>query len=304
VQWEYLALRKDGVALTLEKVVRLVNWQGSPAIQCTVIDITERKQAEARARLHQAELMHMARLSTMGELATTLAHELNQPLTAIVTYTEGVARRLRAGEPISTGFREVLEQTAALAKRAAHILRGIRDFVRKHEVARQSVDLNAVIGAAIDLTASEAQHKGIAVAIDLAEGLPHVKGSFIQLEQVVLNLVRNAIEAMESIFGEGHVLTVSTAKDVNEAIELTVQDTGPGLPPELGLRVLEPFVTSKKTGLGMGLTISRTIVEAHGGHLQVSSLPGGGTRAQVLLPTLRAAPLRQPRVKRPRAPTR
>ena len=304
VQWEYLAIRKDGVPVTLEKVVRLVNWQGAPATQCTVIDVTERKRAEERARMHQAELMHMARLSTMGELATTLAHELNQPLTAIVTYTEGVARRLRAGEAIGAGFREVLERTAVMAKRAAQILRGIRDFVRKQEIARQPVDLNAAIAAAIDLTGSEARHKGIAVVVDLAKGLPQVKGSFIQLEQVVLNLIRNAFEAMESTLAGEHVLRVSTARNVSEEIHLTVQDTGPGLPPELGLRVMEPFVTTKKNGLGMGLAISRTIVEAHGGRLWVSSPLGGGTMVHVALPSPPEAPAPDSRVRQARPPAR
>ncbi len=207
-----------------------------------------------------------------------------------MAYTQGVARRLRAGEPIGTDFREVLEQTAAMAKRAAHILRGIRDFVRKQEGARQPVDLNAAIGAAIDLTANEARQKGIAVAMSLGKGLPQVKGNFIQLEQVVLNLVRNAIEAMESTIEGEHVLRVSTAKKVSEEIELAIRDSGPGLPPALGLQVMEPFVTTKKAGLGMGLAISRTIVEAHGGRLWISSPRGGGTIFHVALPTLRDAP--------------
>ncbi len=290
VHYEYDASRKDGASVTLDKVVRLVQWKGEVAVQDTVIDITARRRAEEQARKREAELAHVARLSTMGEMATTLAHELNQPLTAIVSYTEGALRRfghLRAHNPELIG---VLDHIAQLTKRAAQIVRGMRDFVRKKDAPFQPVDLNQAISEAARLISAEVRQKQIHMELYLAPGLPLVTGSLVQLEQVVLNLIRNAIEAIEEADSELRNLTLRTFINRRAELELTVRDTGVGLDPAIASQVLEAFVTTKHDGLGLGLSISRTILESHGGRLWATANERRGTTFHLALPPLPRAP--------------
>jgi two-component system sensor kinase FixL len=284
VHYEYEALCKDGAVVTLDKIVRLIYWKGQTAIQDTVIDISARKRAEEQARQREAELAHVARLSTMGEMATTLAHELNQPLTAIVSYAEGAVRRFRRDNEQYPELVDVLDQTAKLAKRAARIISGMRDFVRKQDNRFEPVNVNEVIAEAIRLSKAEARKRGIAVNLDLMPNLPEVHGNLIQLEQVMLNLIRNAIEAMENTESNQKSLLVATFTNGDHEIQLAVKDTGTGLPEDIAPRILDPFVTTKPEGLGLGLPISRTIVEAHGGRLWSHCQTEEGTTFYIALP--------------------
>jgi PAS domain S-box-containing protein len=281
---EYDAIRKDGARITLQSVLRRIDWAGQPAIQSTVIDVTERRRVEALARERERELARMVRLSAVGEMGGALAHELNQPLTAIVSYAEGANRRFRSEQGVNAQLLNVLEQTAGLAKRAAAIVHSIREFVKKQDGRWEEVNLNEVIREAARLSNTEARDVGVTLTLHLHPHLPPVEGSFVQLEQVVLNLMRNGIEATEDSARSERAVTVCTFLTTEQQVELTVQDSGKGISAEIGPRLFEAFVSSKPKGLGMGLTISRTIVEAHGGNIWASPNPDRGTTFHVALP--------------------
>jgi two-component system CheB/CheR fusion protein len=254
-------------------------------------DITERKDAEEQARRREAELAHMARVSLMGEMVTTLAHELNQPLTAIVSYAEGAAQRFRSSECESHPLLDVLDQTAAMGKRAGGILASIRKFIHREDSEWRPLDINEVVSEAVYLLTAAARERGVAITTDLAPKLPHVEGDFSQLEQVVLNLTWNGIEAMEVVQESDRELALHTFTsgntDANRKIELTVRDAGSGVSTDTANRMFETFFTTKRDGLGMGLSISRTIVEAHGGRLWSTPNSGRGTTFHLALPVAR-----------------
>jgi len=251
-------------------------------------DVTERKQAEQRIRQRDSELAHMARLNTMGEMASMLAHELNQPLTAVVGYTNGAARRLRTEPDADPELLRVLEHTAEVAKRAAEIVVGIRKFIRKEENTRESVHINRVVREVLGLLDAEARRSGISIETDLAYGLPSIEGDTIQLEQVLLNLARNSIDAMVRVTDHDRVLRICTLTNGDGELEIVVCDTGPGLPAEEVPRIFDAFVTTKSNGLGLGLSISRTIVEAHGGRIWAETGGEHGTVFHVALPVSNA----------------
>ena len=285
IQYEYDAMRKDGTVITLNKVVRLITWDGKPAIQDTVVDVTAHKEAEKRARQHQAELAHMARLNTLGEMASGLAHELNQPLTAIVSYAEGAARRYQSQTGDDSPLLEVLNRTGKLAKRAAEIVKGLHSLVRKRDPRWDSLSVNHVVKEAVSIVAPEAERKSVEIVQELSPRIPHVQGDFVQLEQVVLNLFLNGIEAIDQSRSNPRVITVRTLLNGDGDVELMVHDSGPGLQADIVPRMFDAFVTTKEEGLGMGLSISRTIVESHGGRLWgYSRYDGGGCTFHVALP--------------------
>ena len=268
--------RKDGTAVHLAvSTQRTFNENGEFAGSFAILtDVTDRRRAEKQARLHQAELAHVARLSTMGEMASGLAHELNQPLCAIATYSKVSLRIVRAGGKSSEKLIHALEQTAAEAKRAGEIIRRIRDFVPKESPQKTYVDLNALVREAVGFIEAEAREKGITLQWELAEHLPCIWADRIQIEQVLLNLLRNGIEAMSHAGTEGHSLTLRTYEYGAETVHVTVKDTGPGLDTEQISRIFDPFYTSKADGIGMGLSISFSIIDAHGGRLWAEPAPG------------------------------
>lgn len=252
-------------------------------------EAAERRRAEAEVRERQAELAHVHRLNTMGEMASGFAHELNQPLAAIVNYAKGTVRRLRQDAMAPDEILPVLEQVAAQAERAAAIIRRIRAFIRKEEPRHAALDLNKAIRDTIDLMTAEADRQGVRLALDLAESLPMVSADVIQLEQVIVNLVRNAIEAMADASTPARRVTLSTTRAASGAVEVTVADTGPGL-PEMGRdRLFDPFFTTKVDGLGLGLSISQSIVEAHGGRLTAETGGGVGAVFRFTLPVAKEA---------------
>ncbi len=238
-------------------------------------DITERKNAEAAARRHQAELTHVLRLGTMGEMAAGLAHEINQPLGAIASYAQGSTRRLRGPSPDIPGVLGAIEQITAEALRAGEIIRRLRTLVRKEAPRQDWIDLNEIVRNVLQLLRPDALLHRIALRAELDRALPRVVGDGIQVEQVVVNLVRNGIEAL-SASAEPRELSVSTAAD-GDSVHAIVSDTGAGLNPDLRERIFDPFFSTKSDGLGMGLSISRTIVESHGGRLWTVPSPRGAT---------------------------
>ncbi len=248
------------------------------------VDITERNRVEEAMRQHQAQLAHVSRVSVMGQMAAGLAHELNQPLTAIVSYTRGCAHRIRSRSGRATKLREAMEEAAAQAERAADIIRSLRTMIGKGEPRRDWKDVNALVHQVLPFAEAETHLHGVAVRLELTPHLPRVQVDGIQIEQVILNLVRNAVDAMQETASERRTLIISTAKSAGDRVEVAVRDAGRGFPPEIASHIFEPFFTTKSNGLGMGLSISRSIIEAHGGNLWASANADGGTTFHFTLP--------------------
>jgi two-component system sensor kinase FixL len=256
---------------------------GVTRVYAAAQDITERKLAEEEARARQAELAHVLRLGTMGEMAAGLAHEINQPLSAIVSYARGCTRRLKSGMAAAGALLEPIEEIAAQAMRADEIVQRLLLFVRKQKPARELERIDVLVREVVQLVAGEARKRGVRIVLDLAADLPRVLVDRIQIEQVVLNLVRNGIEAMQTS-ADDRVLQIETRAADDGAVEVAVRDSGEGLTPELADRVFEPFFTTKRAGLGMGLAISRSIVRAHGGRISASRNPDRGATFRFTLP--------------------
>ncbi len=252
-------------------------------------DITEHKQAEEQARRHQTELARVARLSTMGEMATGLAHELNQPLSAIANFARGCIRRLRNGGADPSGLIEPLEEVCEQAERAGEIMRHVRDFVRKSEPRMSAVDINQVVRSVVKFSELEARQHNSIVSLDLAPAQPRVWADAIMIEQVICNLVRNAVEAMAEARSPRREVMIRTLPHGENAIEIEIVDTGPGIDGTVIDQVFDQFFTTKSEGVGMGLSISRSIVESHGGSIRAESRAGGGATFRF---TLQAIPQR------------
>ncbi|HJW69454.1 MAG TPA: ATP-binding protein [Candidatus Binatia bacterium] len=249
----------------------------------------EQAEAEVRARKHQAELARAARLSTLGGMAAGLAHEINQPLAAIVSYARGCARRLRSGDARPEALLEILESIAAQGLRAAAVLRCIRDFVRHSELSRERIDLGTLVREALHFAEVEGRQLGVAVRLELSPTPLEVEVDPVQIEQVILNLVRNGFEATATRAGaegdgrEQREVVIRTLRAAGGA-QAAVSDTGSGISPEVAARLFEPFFTTKHDGLGLGLSISRSIVEAHDGRLWASTDSPRGATFHVELP--------------------
>lgn len=250
-------------------------------------DITDRRRAEERVRRHQAELAHAGRLSAAGEMASGLAHELNQPLAVILSGAELCLRLARSGAWNAPEGLGVMEDIAAQAERAGQIVRRLRAFVAKRQPHRSTVDVTAIAREAARLAEVEAGAGGVTVQLELADPLPLVPADAIQIEQVILNLMRNGIQAMEDVPADQRRLTVRTSahgSDGSDGITVAVCDTGRGLPDQDVDRLFDPFCTTRPEGMGLGLSLSRSIIEAHGGRLWAIPNPDRGATFQFTLP--------------------
>jgi len=275
--------RKDGSVFPLELSVGEVKWDGRRLFTGFVRDLTERQETQHRLQELQAELTHVSRLTEMGQMASALAHEINQPLTAATNYLEVVRRLLARGEAdAARRAAGIVENAAAQVVRATQIIRRLRDFVRKGESERRVEPVGKMIEEAAALALIGVRDTGVKVRLQIAPHLADVSVDKIQVQQVVVNLARNAVEAMVQC--ERRELTVSAAPGGDGAIEIAVADTGPGIAPEIADRLFQPFVTTKPQGMGVGLSICRSIVEAHGGELRAEPNPGGGTIFRFSLP--------------------
>jgi PAS domain S-box-containing protein len=252
-------------------------------------DVTEQRAAEEDRHRYQEELAHVTRLATMGQMASELAHEINQPLTAIANYAQGSIRRIAAGTgPVDEGLLTSLEQIAGQAARAGAIVRHLRELVVKGRSHRTVEDINVLVAAAARLLEPEARRHGVRLRLDLREGLDPVEVDRIQVDQVVINLTTNAIEALSERPGTREVV-LSTGGGAGRPVTVAVADNGPGLPAEDRERLFGPFFTTKPHGLGMGLAIGRSIVEAHGGELVAEPGPNGGAVFRFSVPQAREA---------------
>jgi two-component system, LuxR family, sensor kinase FixL len=283
-----VGLRKDGATFPMELAVGEMKLGGRRMFTGFVRDLTERQQTEKRLQELQAELLHVSRLSAMGQMASTLAHELNQPLTAISNYLQASQRLLQPEaaadiDPTKLArVREIMEKVVAQSARAGQIIRRLRDFVAKGETDRRAENLGKIVEEASALALVGAKEFGVRVGFDLAPGLPPVLIDRIQIQQVVLNLVRNAVEALQGC--ERREVLISTRAADDDLAEVAVSDTGPGLAPEVAGHLFQPFVTSKAHGMGLGLSICREILDAHGGRLWASARPDGGTVFRFTVP--------------------
>jgi C4-dicarboxylate-specific signal transduction histidine kinase len=249
-------------------------------------DITERNEALEQVRLAQERLAHVARLSTMGEMAAGLSHEINQPLTAIATYAQACQRLLGSDEtPVSAELREALSQIGKQALRAGEVIRRLRSMVRSREFRRETIDCNELIRDLAALAVIDARAADVHLTLDLAPGLPPVTGDAIQLQQVLLNLVRNAIDSLVGSKSAQREIVVRTALGAGGDVEIAVIDRGPGVSHDVAVKLFTPFFTTKAQGTGLGLAISSTIVRAHGGRLGYRENLEGGACFYFTLPT-------------------
>jgi PAS domain S-box-containing protein len=247
-------------------------------------DITDRTRAENEAKALQTRLAQVLRLSTMGEMAAGFAHELNQPLAAINNYAQGTLRHLRRGKTNAEDLIPALEKLSAQAERAGEVIRRIRWFVQKNAPDKTPTDLNQTIRNAAEFMQGEMIEHDIVLDFNLGEDLPKIPADAVQIQQVVMNLSRNAIEAMKSTQRNPRRLTIGTTANADAGVEISVSDTGPGLSPDVEAELFEPFVTDKPDGMGIGLSICRSLVQAHGGSLRAESVLGEGTTFRFTIP--------------------
>jgi two-component system, LuxR family, sensor kinase FixL len=277
--------RKDGSTFPMELAVGEMRSSNQRFFTGFVRDLTERQETDMRLQELQSELIHISRLTAMGEMASTLAHELNQPLSAIVNYLKGSRRMLEANEDErSARVRDALDKAADQGLRAGQIIRRLREFVARGETERRVESVKKLVEEASALALVGAKDRGIRVQFQLDRSIDLVLADRVQIQQVLLNLIRNAIDAMEE--SQRRELTISVGAAADDMVAISVADSGCGIPADMMDRLFQPFVTSKRHGMGVGLSISRSIVEAHGGKIEVEQNPGCGTTFRMTLPAV------------------
>lgn len=280
---EVKARRRDGTTFYVDLGVAEVRFGGTVRYVAILRDLTERKLAEEQAIRRRDEMVKMSRLTTMGEMAAAMAHELNQPLAAIANYANACRRLLSAGD--STEIDGALERISAQAQRAGQVIRRMRSFVKFDDSRREILLLTDIIAEIWPLAELDAKAHNIRLEISGIDDLPEIVADPIQIQQVLLNLIRNGIDAMADTPPADRRLRLYAEAGEQGEIGIHVADNGEGIPAEVAGRLFEPFFTTKASGMGLGLAISRTIVEAHGGHLTCGSNPNGGAVFSISLPT-------------------
>ncbi len=252
----------------------------------TIHDITDRKLADYELRNMHNRIAHFGRVSTMGEMATGMAHEINQPLTAIASYAQACRRLLMGGNSEIDEIAAALEQIAQQALRAGEVIRRMRAFARHHEARMKPVGANRLLEELVELAQTDAHHHNVRLLVEADADAPMVCADAVQIQQVLLNLVRNAIDAMQTIPEPSREVVLRTRVAEQGEIEFMVADRGAGLPPELSSQVFTAFFTTKPSGTGLGLSISQSIIKVHGGRLWCTDNPGGGARFFFSLPSI------------------
>lgn len=256
-------------------------------IVAVITDITERKRIEQWERQHLLELSHVSRVTTIGQMSSQIAHELSQPLTAINGLSTALVKLLESGAAGHEDLTEALREISGQAKRAREIVIRLRDFVRRSEIRYIAIDMNETIRTVVRLANVEASHQAIRVELALSQDLPEVSADRVLIEQVLLNLVRNAVDAMEALPRDARHLRITSAAADSARVEVSVTDNGTGLTDELIPNLCEPFFSTKDDGMGMGLAITRSIIHAHDGVLEASNNPDAGATFRFTLPTVR-----------------
>jgi two-component system sensor histidine kinase DctS len=256
---------------------RHVGWMSS------LLDVTESKRAEALYRQQQEQLQFTGRLITMGEMASTLAHELNQPLSAISSYSTACLNMIETGQGQLSDFREPLSKMNTQARRAGTIIRRVHEFVRRSEPQRVRCALNDIVDEAVALIEADARKRNIHITTSQSPDLADVLADRVMIEQVLLNLIRNGMDAMAGSSAEKRRLEIDTRADGDD-VQVAVRDSGAGIPPDIAEKLFAPFFTTKPDGMGMGLNICRSIAEQHHGRLWFEAAEGGGTIFILKLP--------------------
>jgi len=284
--YEYRLLLPDGSVKYLHAQARAVRGaSGGIEFIGAITDVTAAKEAEHKLRKAQAELAHVTRVTTLGELAASIAHEINQPLAAIVANAEACRGWLDRDAPDLAAARRSMEWVVEDGLRASEVIRHVRALAKKTDIEKKPLDLNEIASEVMALVARELTSHQVSMRMELAPALPSVRGDRVQLQQVIINLVVNGIEAMQSIADRPRELVIRSAQDDRGRVLFAVTDRGVGISAEDAERIFNPFVTTKAGGLGMGLSICRSILEAHGGRLSVANNDGPGATFQFVLPS-------------------
>jgi two-component system sensor kinase FixL len=284
---EVEALKSDGEKFPAWLSVGEAVHEGRRRFVGIVRDLTDVRAAEHRRHALEAQLAHLDRFSLLGEMAAGVAHEINQPLAAIANYAQASRRLLAVESPDRSVLTEACTGIAEQAQRASRVIENLRTLIRKQEVRKETLALNDVVEDVMPLILADAKAAGVRVETDLAEDLPSVEGNGIQLQQVLINLTHNAVDAMSGDLPRRGVVRIGTRKLEEGGAELSIKDNGPGVSPRLRGVIFHPFVTTKRAGLGVGLAISRTIARNHSGDLTYADAPDGGAIFTVTLPGLR-----------------
>jgi two-component system sensor kinase FixL len=262
----------------------VVDIDGQPCLITIIHDITERRRAEMEMAQQRSELAHLSRVAMLGELSGSLAHELNQPLSAILANAQAAQRFLARNPASFDEIDDILKDIVADDKRAGEVIRRLRVLFKKEEMQHQSMDVNEVLQEVMQLMRSELTNRRVSVITRLAPDLPRVTGDRVHLQQVLVNLIINGADAMEGIEPERRSLTMQTTLVDASAVAMSVIDQGKGIPVDDIERIFEPFVTTKPHGMGLGLAVSRTIMQAHGGRLWAANNPDRGATFCLTLP--------------------
>jgi C4-dicarboxylate-specific signal transduction histidine kinase len=254
-------------------------------VLASIVDIAPRKHAELEMARQRGELAHLSRVAMLGELSGSMAHELNQPLTAILSNAQAAQRYLARETPDLAELNAILTDIVTQDERAGEVIRRLHLLLKKGEFQKRSLDANEVVFEVLKLLRSDLTNHGVTVETQLAPGLPPLCGDRVQLQQVLLNLVLNASDAMAENAAPDRRITVRTLREGEGGLRIEVSDLGRGLPPGEADMAFEPFFTTKPHGLGLGLSVCRTIINAHGGSLGVANNPGRGATFHCILPS-------------------
>ncbi|HMJ84433.1 MAG TPA: PAS domain S-box protein, partial [Vicinamibacterales bacterium] len=280
--WDTRKVRKDGTVLWVRETAKAVPRANGPIVLIAGEDMTGQRRAADALRQAQADLAHVSRVTTLGEMAASIAHEVDQPLSGVVINANACLRFLTSASPNLDEVRDGLQAIARDARRAGDVIARIRFLARQTTIEKQPLDIDDVIREVVALAEGEAHRTRARLRTELAGDLPRVLGDPVQLQQVVLNLLLNGLDAMHAVMGPRE-LVIRTQREASDGVRVAVQDSGSGIDPQLADRVFDAFYTTKSSGMGMGLSISRSIVEQHGGRLWAEPNDGPGTTFQFTL---------------------
>ncbi|HJR69937.1 MAG TPA: PAS domain S-box protein [Gammaproteobacteria bacterium] len=287
---EVEAQRADGSVFPVSLAVGEAADGGGRRFVGIVRDLSAQRAAEQRARTLELRLAHVGRFNLMGEMAAGIAHEINQPLSAIATYAQAAKRVVQREQPDVAMLTDICVKIDDQARRAGQVIGNLRKFIRKQEIETQSLDVNRVIADVMSLIEADAHSEGIPVHVRARDGLPKVRADTLQLQQVLLNLTRNSVDAMRGGLAKERGIIVATERGEQGGVRIAVTDHGHGVSRQLGDHIFHPFVTTKSDGLGVGLAISKTIVQSFEGSLSYSDNPRGGSIFTIELPADQEAP--------------
>jgi two-component system sensor kinase FixL len=281
---ELFARRKDGSQVPVEVGLNPIPTPQGMLVLASVVDISQRKQAEAEARGHREQINLLSRVSLLGEMTASLAHELNQPLSAIISNANAGKRSIDRGKEDPATLREILADVEADGRRAREIIQNVRNTIKKGDGIRRRINLNELVTNVVHVVSMDAVAYSCEIETSLAKDLPLIEGDPVQIQQVLVNLVSNAFDAMRQTPPGQRKVEISTAGDSDGKVRLSVRDHGTGICTEVHERLFDQFFTTKEQGLGMGLAIVRSIVEAHGGEIQAENVADGGARFYFTFP--------------------